>query len=61
MSVIQFLRAGGLFYTVGLAAKWVYRKIRGCFPEPRLRVRRSGRTKGKSRSDCVWRPVPSRW
>ena len=36
MSVIQFLRAGGLVYTAGLAAKWVYRTIRRCFPEPRL-------------------------
>jgi len=60
MSVIQFLRDGGVLYTLGLAARWVYRKIRSCFPEGRLKVRRASRTKGKSGSDCVWRPVPPR-
>jgi hypothetical protein len=58
MTVIQFLRDGGLLYTLGLATKWVYRKIRWCFPEPRLKIRRAGRTKGKS--DCIWRPASSK-
>lgn len=61
MSIIQFLRDGGLLYILVLTAKSVYRKIRGCFPEPRLRVRRASRTKDKRRGDCTWRPLPSRW
>jgi hypothetical protein len=61
MTVIQFLRDGGVWYTVGLTVKWVYRKIRGCFPEQRLKVRRAGRTKGKGRNGCVWKPADSRW
>lgn len=60
MSVIQFLRAGGLFYALGHAAKWVYRTIRWCSPEGRLKVRRASRKNGKRRSDCIWKPAPSR-
>jgi hypothetical protein len=46
---------------LGLAAKWVYPTIGGCFPDQRLKVRRGGRTKGKGRSDCIWKPAASRW
>ena len=60
MTVFHFVREGGLFYAAGLSAKWVYRKIRWCFPEGRLKVRRASRTRGRSRSDCIWKPAASR-
>ena len=58
MTVIEFLRDGGVTYTLRVAAKWVYRKIRWCFPARRLKIRRARRT--KSNSDCIWRPASSR-
>jgi hypothetical protein len=58
MTVMRFLREGGLFYTVGLTAKWVYRKIRWCFPEGRLNIRRAPRM--KSKSNCIWKPASSK-
>jgi hypothetical protein len=61
MRVFRFLRDGGVLYTLGLTVKCIYGKIRGCFPAQRLEARRANRTKGKGRSDCIWRPASSRW
>jgi len=56
MRVIRFLCDGGLFYTVGLAVKCAYQRIRGWLPDQRLKVRRAG----KAKSNCIWRPASSK-
>lgn len=59
MRIFQFLRDGGVLYTLVLAAKGVYRTIRGLFPERYLKIRRASRA--KSKNNCTWKPAPSRW